>query len=246
MDEFMSNIWNVEEFQETIGGGPVGMQEAPAVGDGGSGGDGDARGSGLCRQGYFSLPPPLCQKTMEEVWDEINKEPRPVHAQPYVVRSSPQLPVQRMMGNGRKSFCVGFGTSGQALVSVGMVHGHTNPGQQGQQPGLMMYPMAPTNDMFSVMGNDMGFIPNGYTGMAVVPPPPTPQEDDFVDQEKKCYVHFPTIAWQSSYTCHHLPTACNNLIAKFNTVNLVEKMMEQSKKKVNVKKGGALSRRNRS
>uniref|UniRef100_A0A453FZ32 Uncharacterized protein n=1 Tax=Aegilops tauschii subsp. strangulata TaxID=200361 RepID=A0A453FZ32_AEGTS len=106
MDEFMSNIWNVEEFQETIGGGPVGMQEAPAVGDGGSGGDGDARGSGLCRQGYFSLPPPLCQKTMEEVWDEINKEPRPVHAQPYVVRSSPQLPVQRMMGNGRKSFCV--------------------------------------------------------------------------------------------------------------------------------------------
>uniref|UniRef100_A0A453FZ31 Uncharacterized protein n=1 Tax=Aegilops tauschii subsp. strangulata TaxID=200361 RepID=A0A453FZ31_AEGTS len=45
-------------------------------------------------------------------------------------------------------------------------------------------------------------------------------EDDFVDQEKKCYVHFPTIAWQSSYTCHHLPTACNNLIAKFNTVNV--------------------------
>ena len=42
MDEFMSNIWNAEEFQAATGGGLVGMEEAPMVGAGRSGGGGDA------------------------------------------------------------------------------------------------------------------------------------------------------------------------------------------------------------
>ena len=42
MDEFMSNIWNVEEFQAAIGDGLVGMEEAPVVGASGSGGGRDA------------------------------------------------------------------------------------------------------------------------------------------------------------------------------------------------------------
>ena len=42
MDEFMSNIWNVEEFQAAIGVGLVGMEEAPLVGASGSGGGRDA------------------------------------------------------------------------------------------------------------------------------------------------------------------------------------------------------------
>uniref|UniRef100_M8CM34 Protein ABSCISIC ACID-INSENSITIVE 5 n=1 Tax=Aegilops tauschii TaxID=37682 RepID=M8CM34_AEGTA len=100
MDEFMSNIWNVEVFQAAIGGGLVGMEEAA----GGSGGGGDAGGSGVCRQGSFSLPPPLRRKTVEEVWAGINREPRPVHAQPQVARPSSQLPAHPTVGNGRKSF----------------------------------------------------------------------------------------------------------------------------------------------
>ena len=93
MDEFMSNIWNVEEFQAATGGGLVGMEEAPVVGAGGGGGGGYAGGSNLARQESFSLPPPLCRKTVDEVWAEINREPRPVHAQPQVACASLQLPV---------------------------------------------------------------------------------------------------------------------------------------------------------
>ena len=42
IDEFMSNIRNVEEFQAATGGGLVGMEEAPVGGASGSGGGGDA------------------------------------------------------------------------------------------------------------------------------------------------------------------------------------------------------------
>nr|QIL88018.1 ABI5-D62 [Triticum aestivum] len=69
----------------------------------------------------------------------------------------------------------GSGTGGQATVPVGMVHGQMNLVQQGQQPSPVMYPMAPANGMFHVMGNGMGFVPNGYAGIVVVPPPPPPQ-----------------------------------------------------------------------
>ncbi|XP_037418094.1 bZIP transcription factor ABI5 homolog [Triticum dicoccoides] len=191
MDEFMSNIWNAEEFQAATGGGLVGMEVAPVVGAGGGGGGGDAGGSNLARQESFSLPPPLCRKTVEEVWAEINREPRPVHAQPQAARPSQQPPVQPpVVANDRQGtlgemtleqFLVkagvvrGSGTGVQAPMPVGMVHGQMNPVQQGQQPGPMMYPMAPANGIFQVMGDDMGFVPNGYAGMAVVPPPPPPQ-----------------------------------------------------------------------
>uniref|UniRef100_A0A453FZ92 Uncharacterized protein n=1 Tax=Aegilops tauschii subsp. strangulata TaxID=200361 RepID=A0A453FZ92_AEGTS len=49
VDEFMSNIWNVEEFQAANGGGLVGTEVSPVVGGGGSRGGGDAGRSGLCR-----------------------------------------------------------------------------------------------------------------------------------------------------------------------------------------------------
>ncbi|KAF7031699.1 hypothetical protein CFC21_042986 [Triticum aestivum] len=191
MDEFMSNIWNAEEFQAATGGGLVGMEVAPVVGAGGGEGGVYAGGSNLARQESFSLPPPLCRKTVEEVWAEINREPRPVHAQPQAARPSQQPPVQpSVAANDRQGtlgemmleqFLVkagvvrGSGAGGQAPVPVGIVHGQINPAQQGQQPGPMMYPMAPANGMFPVMGDGMGFIPNGYAGMVVVPPPPPPQ-----------------------------------------------------------------------
>ncbi|EMS49435.1 Protein ABSCISIC ACID-INSENSITIVE 5 [Triticum urartu] len=164
---------------------------APVVGAGGGGGGLDAGGSNLARQESFSLPPPLCRKTVEEVWAEINREPRPVHAQPQAARPSQQPPVHPSVpANDRQGtlgeltleqFLVkagvvrGSGAGGQAPVPVGMVHGQMNPAQQGQQPGPMMYPIAPANGMFPVMGDGMGFIPNGYAGMVVVPPPPPPQ-----------------------------------------------------------------------
>ncbi|VAH82029.1 unnamed protein product [Triticum turgidum subsp. durum] len=39
----------------------------------------------------------------------------------------------------------------------------------------MMYPMALANIMFQVMGDDMGFVPNGYVVIFVVPPSPPRQ-----------------------------------------------------------------------
>ena len=82
IDEFMRNIRNVEEFQAATGGGLVGMDEAPVVGAGGSGGGEDAGGIGLCWQWSFSLPLSLCWKMVDEQRPKINRDPQPVHAQP--------------------------------------------------------------------------------------------------------------------------------------------------------------------
>uniref|UniRef100_J3L620 BZIP domain-containing protein n=1 Tax=Oryza brachyantha TaxID=4533 RepID=J3L620_ORYBR len=101
MDEFVANIWNAEEFQAATGGCKGAMEETKAAG---------------------------------------------------VVRGS---------------------FSGQAPMAAGMVHGPVNPMQQGQA-GPMMFPMAPANTIYPVMGDGMGY-PGGYNGMAVVPPPPPAQ-----------------------------------------------------------------------
>ena len=105
IDEFMRNIRNVEEFQAATGGGLVGMEEAPVVGAGGSGGGEDAGGIGLCWQWSFSLPLSLCWKMVDEQRPKINRDPQPVHAQPQVACPAQQLPVQPMVGNGKKTFC---------------------------------------------------------------------------------------------------------------------------------------------
>nr|QIL88019.1 ABI5-D63 [Triticum aestivum] len=89
MDEFMSNIWNAKEFQAATSGVLVGMEVDPVVGAGRGGGGEDARGTNLAWQESFSLPPQLCQETVEEVWTEINREPRPVHSRPQSARRFP-------------------------------------------------------------------------------------------------------------------------------------------------------------
>ncbi|XVE79267.1 hypothetical protein DITRI_Ditri14bG0044000 [Diplodiscus trichospermus] len=64
MDEFIANLWNVEENQVS----PQLNQSEP-VSDKGVGGQ-----PTLARQGSFSIPTPLCKKTVDEVWFEIQKE----------------------------------------------------------------------------------------------------------------------------------------------------------------------------
>uniref|UniRef100_A0A0D9YHN8 BZIP domain-containing protein n=1 Tax=Oryza glumipatula TaxID=40148 RepID=A0A0D9YHN8_9ORYZ len=183
MDEFVANIWNAEEFQATTGGCKGAMEEAKVV-DSGSG-SGDAGGSGLCRQGSFSLPLPLCQKTVEEVWAEINQAPAHTSApasalQPHagsggVAANDRQVTLGEMT---LEDFLVKAGVvrgsfTGQAAMGSGMVNGPVNPMQQGQG-GPMMFPVGPVNAMYPVMGDGMGY-PGGYNGMAIVPPPPPAQ-----------------------------------------------------------------------
>ncbi|KQK10685.1 ABSCISIC ACID-INSENSITIVE 5-like protein 1 [Brachypodium distachyon] len=207
MDEFVANIWNTEEFQAATGGLMADMENQAAVvgAAGGSGGAG-AGGSGtLCRQGSFSLPPPLSRKTVDEVWAEINDEGPLAHAQvpAFLPQAPPQpLAVQPPMGNGGgvaangRQVTLGSMTLEDFLVKAGVVrggiagqgqppmpagqlaHGPMSGMQQGQvQPvGPMMYPMAPANAMYQMMGDGMGFQANGYADMAILPPPPPPSQ----------------------------------------------------------------------
>ncbi|XWS28578.1 hypothetical protein CRYUN_Cryun25bG0082200 [Craigia yunnanensis] len=64
MDEFLANLWNVEENQA-----PPQLNQNEPINDKGLGGQ-----PTLARQGSFSIPTPLCKKTVDEVWFEIQKE----------------------------------------------------------------------------------------------------------------------------------------------------------------------------
>ncbi|KAE8732352.1 Alpha/beta-hydrolases family protein isoform 1 [Hibiscus syriacus] len=82
MDDFLANLWNVEENQQvpsqldqTGGGKGIGSQPTPS----------------LERQGSFSIPSPLGKKTVDEVWFEIEKEyPQQGKANNIVDRKPPQ------------------------------------------------------------------------------------------------------------------------------------------------------------
>ncbi|EOY33458.1 Basic-leucine zipper transcription factor family protein, putative [Theobroma cacao] len=64
MDEFLANLWNVEENQV-----PSQLNQNEPINDKGMGSQ-----PTLARQGSFSIPTPLCKKTVDEVWFEIQKE----------------------------------------------------------------------------------------------------------------------------------------------------------------------------
>lgn len=63
MDEFLASIWNVDENQSL----PC-QNEPPSANKNAAG------QSSLARQGSFLVPTPLCNKTVDEVWDEIHKD----------------------------------------------------------------------------------------------------------------------------------------------------------------------------
>ncbi|KAL6196167.1 hypothetical protein ACLB2K_031782 [Fragaria x ananassa] len=68
MDEFLANIWSADENQVSSEQPNQGDQENPANGK-----DTTSNPASLSRQGSFSIPTPLCKKTVEEVWSEIDK-----------------------------------------------------------------------------------------------------------------------------------------------------------------------------
>ncbi|PKU86320.1 protein ABSCISIC ACID-INSENSITIVE 5 isoform X1 [Dendrobium catenatum] len=61
MDEFLTNIWNVEDGFDASG--PAVQAQYPVEGQ-----------PPLNRQGSLSLPSQLCRKTVDEVWAEIHRE----------------------------------------------------------------------------------------------------------------------------------------------------------------------------
>ncbi|KAG6540989.1 hypothetical protein Mapa_017659 [Marchantia paleacea] len=83
MNEFLKNIWTVEESQAMasamagIGSGSNLAGESPAEGSGGpltgANGTGLSRQTSLTRQSSLTLPRTLSRKTVEEVWRDIHK-----------------------------------------------------------------------------------------------------------------------------------------------------------------------------
>lgn len=82
MDEFLSNIWTVEENQAINSSGRVGNNNGNAVDHRGhvsgdvSCAEGSVKQTSLSRQGSLTLPDALCRKTVDEVWSEIHKSQR--------------------------------------------------------------------------------------------------------------------------------------------------------------------------
>nr|XP_048325123.1 ABSCISIC ACID-INSENSITIVE 5-like protein 1 isoform X2 [Ziziphus jujuba var. spinosa] len=79
MDEFLANIWSVEENE--VPNSQLNQDEPPveaAPHERKSNTDAAAAQPGsLARQGSFSIPIPLCKKTVDEVWFEIHKDQPP-------------------------------------------------------------------------------------------------------------------------------------------------------------------------
>ncbi|XP_062011147.1 ABSCISIC ACID-INSENSITIVE 5-like protein 1 [Rosa rugosa] len=68
MDEFLANIWSADENQVSSEQPNQGDLDNPANGK-----DTTSKPASLSRQGSFSIPTPLCKKTVDEVWSEIDK-----------------------------------------------------------------------------------------------------------------------------------------------------------------------------
>ncbi|PON76816.1 Basic-leucine zipper transcription factor [Parasponia andersonii] len=69
MEEFIANIWSVEENQ---------VPEAISINNNSN--INNIATATLARQGSFSIPIPLCKKTVDEIWFEIHKEESHSHS----------------------------------------------------------------------------------------------------------------------------------------------------------------------
>ncbi|KAJ9177934.1 hypothetical protein P3X46_009861 [Hevea brasiliensis] len=84
MDEFLANLWSVDENQDSS----QPNQHQPTKDNS----NGTKNQHSLVRQGSFSIPAPFCNKTVDEVWFEIQKD-RPQNQKPTNI--GPHEPPQR-------------------------------------------------------------------------------------------------------------------------------------------------------
>ncbi|XP_022985788.1 ABSCISIC ACID-INSENSITIVE 5-like protein 1 isoform X1 [Cucurbita maxima] len=81
MDEFLANIWNVEDIQSQFHSQLQTNENEPqdrpfmAVND---------SRPALYEQGSISIPIPLCGKTVDEIWSEIHKDEQNPHRQKFI------------------------------------------------------------------------------------------------------------------------------------------------------------------
>ncbi|XP_004149281.3 ABSCISIC ACID-INSENSITIVE 5-like protein 1 [Cucumis sativus] len=80
MDEFLANIWNVEDIQTQFHSQ---SQESEPQNHHPFMVTNNSR-SNLCNQGSFSIPIPLCGKTVDEIWSEIHKDQQHPHHHKFI------------------------------------------------------------------------------------------------------------------------------------------------------------------
>ncbi|KAJ4758534.1 abscisic acid responsive elements-binding factor 2 [Rhynchospora pubera] len=134
MDEFLTNIWNAEEGQVL---GQTNSATASSAGAEITSAGGLL--SPLQRQGSLTVPPPLCRKTVEEVWTEIHR----THGGPLTPRGANQPVNGGGPTDGGRQPTFGEMTLEDFLIKAGVVREPTvsvrvAPPQFGQ---MAVYPM---------------------------------------------------------------------------------------------------------
>ncbi|XP_042457648.1 bZIP transcription factor ABI5 homolog isoform X1 [Zingiber officinale] len=138
MDEFLTNIWNVEEVQASAAAADAADNHLQY---GNGGGPGVAQP--LRRQGSLTLPTPLSRKTVDEVWTEIHRDA--------AFRAQQEQAVHRdgSAGNAHRQPTFGEMTLEDFLIKAGVVREgygppeapspHPQPVAAAQQYGMAGY-----------------------------------------------------------------------------------------------------------
>ncbi|GMH28726.1 hypothetical protein Nepgr_030569 [Nepenthes gracilis] len=142
MDEFLNSIWTAEENQAlntnqnydnnpntAHGGGGGKNAQIPA--DGAPAGRGITKQPSLPRQGSLTLPAPLCRKTVDEVWSEIQRSQQQEQLQP---PPDPGGAVQSSHSAQQKQPTFGEMTLEDFLVKAGVVREPCTPSLALPQP----------------------------------------------------------------------------------------------------------------
>ncbi|XP_047336958.1 protein ABSCISIC ACID-INSENSITIVE 5-like [Impatiens glandulifera] len=137
MDEFINSIWSAEEQAQShpapAAGGGGGLHPQVMIGDGSSSSDKPS----VPKQGTITIPTPLCRKTVEEVWSEIQK----THQGDSHIKNSSSAEKQLTFG---EMTLEGF------LIKAGVVREQYQPSSQLIQDPLLNWYQ--NNNSSSVMG----------------------------------------------------------------------------------------------
>ncbi|KAF5184951.1 Abscisic acid-insensitive [Thalictrum thalictroides] len=150
MDEFLTNIWTAEEHQAAI-------KDDESItsnqNDSTENNKSPMPQSGLHRQGSLTLPAPLSQKTVEEVWSEIHREQQQQQQQ------------QHHPGNTSRQQTFGEMTLEDFLVKAGVVresigpsssHHHGPPPPAAPPPPSQQYGLYQSNNTIADPNFGMG------------------------------------------------------------------------------------------
>ncbi|TKY48642.1 ABSCISIC ACID-INSENSITIVE 5 protein 1 [Spatholobus suberectus] len=88
MDEFLASIWNTDDNQ---------VNPPPPISDEAAKSKSVATEPTISQPGSFSVPPPICKKTVDEVWSQIHKD-QPQHKEANSLGRNETLKRQQTLG----------------------------------------------------------------------------------------------------------------------------------------------------